>query len=356
MPAPHRFVAAALLATVCSRTVARAQTIGPPPLGGGPTPYGGAALHSPVSLLPPANEFPAGYSFQESAYLDGQLFDDPSLSAPARPGLQPPPLPPGTREGIFQKATLLGTWLPQPETGDLGSSALEASVVFGFPFPHRNAPLVITPSFGVHYLDGPTTPDLPPRLYDAGIEWRHMRQLTPRLGMDVAVTTGYYSDFEQSNGDAFRITGRGLAAYDWSPLTKLVLGVAYLNRAGATVLPVGGFVFQPNDSLRWELVVPRPRVAWRLDRFSTPTICETWCYISGEFGGGVWEIQRASGAPDVVEYRDYRVLVGLEQKRPGYLSSRFEIGYVFGRELEFASATPDYQPGATLLLRYGLTY
>ena len=198
MPAPHRFVAAALLAIVCCSSVARAQTIGPPPLGGGQTPFGGAALHPPVP--PPANEFPAGHSCQESVFLDGQLFDDPSLSDPGRPGLQPPSLPPGTRDGIFQKATFLGTWLPQPENGDLGASDLEASIVFGFPFPHRNAPLLITPSFGVHYLEGPTIPDLPPRLYDAAIEWRHMRQLTPRLAMDVAVTTGYYSDFEQSSG------------------------------------------------------------------------------------------------------------------------------------------------------------
>ena len=39
--------------------------------------------------------------------------------------------------------------------------------------------------------------------------------------------------------------------------------VAYLNRAGASVLPVIGIAYD-TDSVKYELVFPRPRAAWML--------------------------------------------------------------------------------------------
>jgi hypothetical protein len=273
------------------------------------------------------------------------------LAAPNQPRL-----PPGTRNGIFQKLKVMGTWIAQPEEGDLGFTDLETSIVLGFPFPVRTAPLLVTPRFGVHYLQGPATPDLPARLYDSAIEFRHMRQLNDRWAMDVAVTTGYYSDHQRDNGDAFRVTGRGLAVYEWSPFTKVVLGVVYLNRAGASVIPAAGLIVKPSDSVRWELIFPRPRAALRLDSWSTPDIDEWWCYVVGEFGGGVWTIERASGARDVITSRDYRAILGLERKITDGIDQRFEVGYVFEREIEFDSGTPDFYPGDTVMLRLGLVY
>ena len=59
---------------------------------------------------------------------------------------------------------------------------------------------------------------------------------------------------------------------------------------------------------------------------------------------------------DLLTYRDFRVLVGYQRKIIGGLSRRFEVGYVFGRELEFDSATPDVSLDDSLFLRAGLTY
>ncbi len=264
--------------------------------------------------------------------------------------------PPGTRNGVFQKLQFSGTWIPALEEGDLGWSDLDAWVVLGFPFPRRETPLVVTPGFAVHYLDGPTAPDLPPRLYDAWVEWRHLRQLSEAWAMDVSVTTGYYSDFEADDGDAFRLTGRGVGVYTWSPITKVVFGAGYFNRAAARVLPVGGLLITPNESTRWELIFPAPRVAWRLDWLSLPGVDERWVYIAGEFGGGVWAIERADGMHDKLDSTDIRVLFGVERKQPGAIGSRFEVGYVFGREIEFDSGVGNFEPEDTLLLRFALTY
>ena len=261
--------------------------------------------------------------------------------------------PSGTRNGVFQKLQFSGTWIPE---GGLGWSDLDAWVVLGFPFPERETPLVVTPGFAVRYLDGPVAPDLPPRLYDAWVEWRHLRQLTETWAMDVSVTTGVYSDFEADHGDAFRITGRGVAVYTWSPITKIVVGAGYFNRAAARVLPVGGLIITPNESTRWELIFPSPRLAWRVDRLSVPEVDEQWVYLAGEFGGGVWAFQRADGSTDRVDSTDIRLLLGVEHKRPGSIGTRWEVGYVFAREIEFDSATANYIPDDALLLRCAVTY
>jgi hypothetical protein len=235
-------------------------------------------------------------------------------------------------------------------------SDLELGVTFGFPLPTRESPLLVTPSFAVHYLDGPTNPDLPARLYDAYTEFRWLRRVTDRLSAVLAVEPGVSSDFETGVSDSLRILGRGLAIYDCSPGVQLVLGAAYLNRHDVTVLPVGGIIWTPSDDRRFELVAPRPKLAWRLGPCSGPRLEQTWGYLGGEFGGGVWAIQRASGAQDTISMRDYRVVVGLERKVPGGLNRHVEVGYVFSRNIEFDSGTPDFEPDDTLLVRVGASY
>jgi hypothetical protein len=174
--------------------------------------------------------------------------------------------------------------------------------------------------------------------------------------MDAAVTTGYYSDFDQGSSDAFRVTGRAIGVYESSPTTKWLLGVAYLNRAGASVLPIFGVMFDPTPDTRFEAIFPRPRFMWRTPD-SQPDVDEGWFYVGGEFGGGVWSITRPSSRDlDLLTYSDWRLLAGYERKITGGLSTRYEAGYVFNRELEYDSGTPEVSLDDTVFVRAGLTY
>jgi hypothetical protein len=268
------------------------------------------------------------------------------------------PLPPGARDGVFQKAYFTGTYLPaiteEPDT--LGFGELETGLVFGFPFTRRDTPLLVTPWFGVHFLDNAGPLDIPTTLYDSAVEFRHLRKFGGGpFAMDVAATVGYYSDFDQGSGDALRVTGRGIGVYESSPTTKWLLGVAYLNRAGASVLPIGGVIYEPSPDVRYELVFPRPRLYWQTPGSETGN--EHWVYLGGEFGGGVWSITRPStGDLDLLNYSDWRLLVGYEHKITGGLTTRLEGGYVFNREVEYESATPDVSLDDTVFVRAGLTY
>lgn len=268
-----------------------------------------------------------------------------------------PQLPPGTRDGVFQKLLLSGTWLPQLEEDSLGWGDLEAGVVLGFPFFRRDTPLLITPRYGVHFIDGAANFDLPDQVYDASFEFRHMRKFGQGpWAMDVAVTLGHYSDYESSDADAFRVSGRGIAVYESQPGVKWLLGVAYLNRAGASVLPVAGVIYDSDPSVSYELIFPRPRVAWQLP-WSAPAMGdERWVFIGGEFGGGIWSIEHPSdGEQDLFTYSDVRVLAGYERKIIGGLTRRFDVGYVFARQMEF-NDTPEIDLDDSLFARVSLTY
>ena len=274
---------------------------------------------------------------------------------------------PGQRQGVFQKVNVVGTWMPAMQSGDFGSSDLRIDAVFGFPFPVRERPLLITPLFQTHFFDGPTTPDLPARVYDATLQFRWLGKIGDGpWAYDFVVEPGVHSDFESGSDEGFRLTGRALAVYDWNEASRLVMGVAYFDRNDVGVLPVGGLIWTPNDAVKVEVLFPRPRVAFRPG--TAPCIDNSgclqggfapwgpWYYLAGEFGGGQYAITRASSAEDVISWRDYRILLGIESDNPGGLNWQFEVGYVFGRKIEYASATPDFEADPTVLLRYGMSY
>jgi len=258
-----------------------------------------------------------------------------------------------SKPGVFQKIDFSGTWIAGNNTNDVGFTEVSLFAVFGLPAPTRDSPLLITPGFEVTFLDGPNTVDLPARLFDTYLQFRWLSKLSDRWGADIAVSPGIYSDFQQIGDEALRITGHGFASYDWSETLRLVLGIAYLDRNDVSLLPAAGFIWTPHEDVRFELVLPRPRVAFRPIYTGDS---EDWIYVAGEFGGGSWEIERTSGAIDQLTIRDYRAILGWERKHTGGHATRVEFAWVFGREFEFESATPDFDADSTVMIRGGVTY
>jgi len=267
-----------------------------------------------------------------------------------------PDRPPDARDGVFQKLIFTSTWLNSGTAGGFGIAEQELKTVLGFPFPSRRSPLVVTPGFAVAYLDEPAGVDLPARVYEATVQFRWWKRFTPRFGIDFAVTPGVFGDFDQSGDEALRTPGHVAARFEWTPNLDVVLGAAYLDRDDVSVLPIGGVVWTPHEDLKLELVAPRPRIARRVYWWGACTEeVQDWAYVAGEFGGGTWAIRRATG-DDVLTYHDFRAILGLERKALGGLDGRLEIGYVFGRELQFAGGAPDVEPEDTVMVRAGLTY
>ncbi len=302
----------------------------------------------PIQRLSPLDADPgAAAAAMESAPAPGS----DGATAPATDLLR------GARPGVFQKLLFEGSWLPRNGGNGFGFDTLELKAVFGLPCPTREYPLLITPGFAVHYLDGPAAVVLPSRLYDAYVEFRWLGHVTPRLGFDIAVTPGEASDFRQDDSHALRITGHGIAAWTWTPTLKLVLGADYLDRTDVPLLPVAGLIWTPDDDTKFALVFPQPKISRRVywSGIHNDDV-QDWVYVGGELGGGTWAIRRSDGADDLLNYRDLRAFLGIERQAIGRINPRLEIGYVFARKLDLDQAATDYYPRDTLMLRGALVY
>lgn len=312
-----------------------------------------AGVYDPL-VVPPADQGPPGRlvshpdSSSEILQTPGQ--NDVAVEAE-------PKLPPGARNGFFQKVLFDGTWLAPGGDNGMGIYDLHLQGIFALPCPKPTSPLVLTPNFTVHYLDGPQGANLPPQLYDATLQFRWLSQVTPTLGLDLAVTPGVFSDFDQGSNKAFRIPAHAATAWTWNDTTKVVLGAAYLDRPDIEVIPVGGVIWKPRDDWKLDLLFPTPKIAHRVAwGGNLGDDVQDWIYLAGEFTGDAWAIAAAKGGTDQVVLSDYRAIVGIERKIINGVSSRFEVGYVFRRRIRYASDTPDLWPNSTVMLRGGLSY
>ena len=199
-----------------------------------------------------------------------------------------------------------------------------------------------------HFLDGPVRTDMPPRLYDFSVAYQHREQLGP-FAFDVAASVMASSDFEGSSREGIRFPAHAVGFLMFRPAWQLVFGVDYLDRGDVKILPVVGVILLPRDGIRLEAVFPRPRVVFQLPK-------QRQFYISGELGGGSWAVERTTMEDDLATYRDLRVCVGLATDGEGNRYSGIEIGYLFGRRLEYASGEGDYDLAGTAMIRLTSTF
>ncbi len=336
----------------------------------GPT-YGGppATINGPSRLPPPAIELLPGETLPPGITAEDLLPFADSPIGPILPGGEPGeygeygeyyPFPQPQKlapykSGFFQKLSLSAAWFGNSgDPEDLGATEIETFLTVALPLPIKEWPLLITPGYNVAYLQGPGVTDLPPRLHFAYVDFMWVPRIVNRYSLVLAVAPSVLSDFESSDSDAFRVTGKALVLFDWVPdRVQFIAGVLYLNRDNVRLLPAGGVIWKPTDWTNFELLFPKPKAAVR---FNVGVGFEDWLFTTAEFGGNTWSILRESGVQDRVTYLDYRLLVGVERRLNGGAGFRLEAGYVFGREVEFESGDGDFSPRDTVLIRGGITF
>ncbi len=288
--------------------------------------------------------------------LSESCLEDPVCEVPLT-APRNPDLPPDARDGMFQKLIFTTAYIDAGNTRGLGITEVDLRTVLALPIPSRKAPMLITPGFGAYFLTWPRTPDLPSQLYDAYVQFRWMYRWNPALATDFAITPGVYSDFEQSSDEAIRLPGHGAVLWTWTPEWKALIGCAYLDRLENNYLPIGGLIWTPNEDVKYEMVFPKPKLAHRVRWLGACTDdTQDWLYLAGEFGGSAWAIGRADGTTTRMDYRDWRLLLGIERKAIGRLDYRFELGYVFGRRFLYESSPIEYEPDDTFMVRMGAMY
>lgn len=319
-----------------------------------PVPLPPAAIVPGASaLLAKAPADPANPPFDPQPGTLHQEIEQPSPSD--RPGV-PPGHPIDFKPGsFFQKLTFTSSWM---ERGD-GPEAIgvvdgELFLTVALPFPTTDFPILITPGFAIHAWDGPIANEMPPRTYDAYVDFSWVARFSDTLTAVLGVSPGYYGDFHNFTSDGLRIKGKGIVKWDWFPdRLSLIGGVYYLDRPDFPFLPVGGAIYCPNDDWRLEFIFPRPKFGYRLTWDGRR---EDWVYVMGEFGGDSWAIQRTDLSYDRAAYRDWRLILGVERNLPGGAHRRFEVAWLFNRHLEYNSGSPEVTPGDTILVRAGISF
>lgn len=324
-------------------------------------PYAAPATQVPPAYAAPYSPYAPPAAAPYSPYAPSPYSPTPQPLYPD--GLSAPPLYPpqgfsfGQPMRFLQELRIRDTWLSPNGSNGLGVNDVEMSATFALPFFRSNAPLLITPGFGMHFFSGPVTgppdfADLPPRTYDAYLDAAWHPQITPWLSANLGVRGGAYTDFNTFNTHSIRIMGRGLGIVRLTPTVQIAAGIVYLDRVLIKMLPAGGIIWIPNPDARYEILFPNPKLA---RRWTTIGNTDLWYYGSGEYGGGSWTIQRI-GFTDQADYNDIRVAAGLESYGYRGLHGFFEAGFVFNRQIIYRSGTPNFNPSDTIMLRAGLSY
>ena len=320
-----------------------------------------------VQLLPPTRR--DGQQPQLAPGLGVPGFADPA----GQPQMAPPPPPcipllpagdarqPSAVEAprLLQNIKADFTWLTGSGSHAFVVNDIDLYATVPVPFHPDRAPLRITPGISIHDWGGPDSaanvghPDLPPQAYDLSLAFDWRPRLARWLFLDLGVTPALATDFHEINEHSFRLRGRVVGIVALSERLQFVGGILYLDRNNTKLLPVLGVLWSPTDDIKLELVFPQPKASYR---WTIDCGVQWWVYVAGEFGGGSWEIQRANGAADSVDYSDIRAILGVEAVTKAGLKGHFEIGYVFNRRIDYTSATPDFKPDSTVMLRAGLAY
>jgi hypothetical protein len=308
---------------------------------------------APPEVTYPDGTIPIQYPLDDNAYRglpDAYPGSSSGWTPPAAP-TAPSPLieePPGPFIGWKTVKTSLTEVFGNTSSFGITSFDLRGTLEFG-----RFPGLFVTPQFGWHILAGPRSTDMPPQLYDLSLDFSMYRPVGDKWLLNVALTPSIFTDGNNLSGEALRMMGRGMAYYTASPTLQWAGGIVYLDRTDLPVLPAFGAVCTPREDVRFELLFPKPRLAWR--QWYSPVV-EQWVYVTGELGGQSWAIQRASGADDIATYRDLRFVLGLERKQTSGQSWFVEGGYVFGREIEYESNIGGASFKDTGFLRVGGTF
>ncbi len=207
--------------------------------------------------------------------------------------------------------------------------------------------------FAWHFLKGPLQPDVRAQTYDLTFELNHAEQLNDTWGVHFQISPTWATDWDNKTGDAFRLIGGGLISMRYDDGVSLLLGATYLDRPDLPIVPTAGVRIW-GEEFELDLVVPRPRIAWRTDTGENEK--ETWVYFAGELGGGSWAIEREFNRKDILGYRDYRLLVGCETKEQDGSRQVLEFGWVFHRRLDFDRYGGSQHLGDTAVIRMGQTY
>lgn len=213
--------------------------------------------------------------------------------------------------------------------------------------------LMVSPSFEYTRLSANALFDTPEDLYRLGINLMWLQTLNDRWSLSLGLNPSLNSDAD-SFGESVQLFG--LAALRWEQKPDRLwwtFGAVHTGRSDIPVLPAIGFRWTPSE--RWDvnIMMPRPKVSYRL---TTDGESSTWMYWSGALGGGTWDVQRDDGSTQEFSLREFQTVAGYEYRISRFKNVFAEIGGAFGRRLEYEEEEIEQSFGESFFIRCGVTF
>lgn len=245
------------------------------------------------------------------------------------------------KRGFFQRLDFDGGWTV-PFDNDLETQFGQAGVSVAVPLGSLENILIVNPFFRYEHWQSNLAVDVPEELYQTGVNFINRAEWSDRITSLVLFQPSLRTDFKEQD-HPIRYFGVALLQYDWIPdRLQISGGVVHLGREDLpVVLPAVGLVWTPTSYLKFDLSLPRPRIAYRLAKEGDRA--ETWSYVAGTFGGTTWDVLRASGQTDRVTNRDYGIMFGVERIMKGGSGAFLQAGLHVGRHLEYEVGGEEFE-------------
>jgi hypothetical protein len=189
--------------------------------------------------------------------------------------------------------------------------------------------LTLGGGYGLKHIDATFLADLPQDLHalylDAAVRYR----INDRAFASLKLSPGFYSDFKDLGSDDLRMPALALGGYSFDNGVTVVGGLLYRfgSRAKA-FMPALGLSYQPNQSWKLDLVLPRPAVTYFASR-------QLQLFVAGDFTSDEYELQGRQFGAKAIKYSDIKAMVGVNYLPVPAVKISTAIGQTFNRKFVF---------------------
>ena len=235
-------------------------------------------------------------------------------------------------------ASLVTDWLPasgiQGTGGDI--SMEEVKVGLGRRF-------TITPrlelSTGLRYsqqnIDAPQSALLPGTLQTVSLSLGGEYRTSEQLTLGLRVSPGLSSDFKSVTTSDVRVPVAFTAQYHVSKELTYLGGIAYTSGSHAfPVLPILGVLYEPSQRWTFAFGFPRTGVIFKPRKGLE-------FHLGAEREGGEYRLHDPSIGAEVISYRDFRGVAGVDVSLFSFLKLGVSGGYSFARRFVFYDGNRD---------------
>jgi len=246
--------------------------------------------------------------------------DQPEQAAPLQPA------PPGWNTqftfGYLPSADLHG----MPASASIGEYRIKLArnIRLGNRFT-----LTLGGGYGLKHVDAAPIARLPENLHILYLEAGANYRFNEKNFVTLKMFPGIYSDLEGISGDAVRLPVLLLGGHSFDNGITLVGGMVYrFGYHSAELIPVIGLSYQPNEKWRVDMIAPRPGVTYSASR-------QVRLFIAGDLASDEYELKDPAVGAEVIKYRDYKVMGGIEYLPRRTVKISGALGYAFDRGFDF---------------------